>query len=404
MARRRFVGGLDVGTTKVCACIGELTADGAVGIIGVGVSASRGVHRGIVVDVDAAGQAVHEAVRAAESMAGVSLDSVCVGISGAHVASLNASGVVALADGRGAVTDEDIQRVLAAARGVKLPPGRELVHVVPQEFVVDGQRGVRDPVGMTGARLEAVVHAVTAASDHIYNLVKAVQQAGLAAAEPVLPSLAAAQAVLEAADRDMGVALVDIGGGTTDVAVFMDGRVVHSAVVPVSAHHVTNDIAVGMQIPLAEAEELKVQYGAALRELSAAREAAAGLRRPAGTRLGLADIVPPRIEELLHLVRAEIQQATGGEGLPGGVVLTGGGALLAGMLEAAQRQLGLPARLGVPHGAGGLAEAVSSPIYSTAVGLMQYAGGQEQPAAPSANGAPWRRLLERVREFLSEVL
>ena len=402
MAKRRIVGGLDVGTTKVCTCIGEVTDDGGVNILGVGVSPSQGLRRGVVVDLDAAARAIQESVAAAEQMAGSSLESVYVGVSGPHISSLNSSGVIAIVGAKGEIRPEDTQRVLQAARAVKLAQDREILHVLPREFIVDGYKGIRDPVGMTGVRLEAVVHIVTGAVSHVQNLVKAVQRAGVAVAELVLPALAAAEAVLEPADREMGVAVVDIGGGTTDVAVFAEGRVAHTAVLPVSAQHVTNDIAVGWQIPLAQAEDIKLQYGCALRELAAARQSPAP--RPAANRLSLADIVVPRVEELFQLVQAEIQRAGGGEMLPGGVVLTGGGALMEGMLEAAQRYLGMPARLGVPLATGGLADVVNSPVYSTAVGLMQYGCQQVEATAPSANGAAWGRLVERVKQWLSELL
>jgi len=403
VARRRIVGGLDVGTTKVCTCIGELTADGAVAIIGVGVSPSHGLRRGVVVDLEATARAIQESVTAAERMAGFSLESVYVGVSGTHISSLNSSGVIAIAGAKGEITAEDAQRVLQAARAVKLPQDRELLHVLPREFIVDGYKGIRDPVGMTGGRLEAVVHIVTAAAAHTQNLLKAVQRAGVEIAGLVLPTLAAAEALLEPAERETGVALVDIGGGTTDVAVFMDGHVAHTAVVPVSAHHITNDIAVGLQIPVAQAEEIKLQHGAAWREVAAVRQAGAGKAAPG--RLSLSDIITPRIEELFQMVRGEIEQATGGEPLPGGVVLTGGGALMDGMLSAAQEYLGLPARLGVPGGVVGLVDVVNSPIYSTAVGLMRYGCAQAgQVQAAAANGAPWRRLVERLKQWLGEIL
>lgn len=402
MARRRIVGGLDVGTTKVCTCIGEVTDDGSVHIIGVGVSPSQGLRRGVVVDLDAAARAIHESVAAAEQMAGTPVESVYVGVSGPHITSLNSSGVIAVVGAKGEIGPEDTQRVLQAARAVKLSQDREILHVLPREFIVDGYKGIREPVGMTGVRLEAVVHIVTGAASHTQNLVKAVQRAGVGVSELVLPSLAAAEAVLEPADKEMGVALVDIGGGTTDVAVFTEGRVAHTAVLPVSAHHVTNDIAVGWQIPLAQAEEIKVQYGCALREVAAVRQAPAP--RLSANRLSLADIVVPRIEELLQLVQSEIHRATGGEVLPGGVVLTGGGALMEGMLQAAQQYLGVPVRLGVPLASGGLADVVNSPLYSTAVGLMQYGCQQVEVPVPSANGAAWGRLVERVKQWLSELL
>lgn len=405
MARRRIVGGLDVGTMKVCTCIGEVTAEGTVAVIGVGVSPSQGMRRGVVVDLDAAARAIQESVAAAEQMAGVAPETFCVGVSGSHVSSLNSSGVIAIAGAKGEITPEDAQRVLQAARAVKLGQDRELLHILPREFVVDGYKGIRDPVGMTGVRLEAVVHIVTAAASHTQNLLKAVQRAGLSVSELALPVLAAAEAVLSPAEREMGVALVDIGGGTTDVAVFAGGRVAHTAVLPVSAHHITNDIAVGWQVPVDQAEEIKLHYGSALRELAAVRQVPS--MRPAANRLSLADIITPRVEELLLLVREEIERVTGGDLLPGGVVLTGGGALLEGMLEAAQRHLGMTARLGIPQGAEGLADVVASPHFSTAVGLMQRGEEPEAPAPASAgkgNGAAFGRLVERIKQWLSELL
>jgi len=403
VARRRIVGGLDVGTTKICACIGEETADGGVAVIGVGVSPSRGLRRGVVVDLEATARAIQEAAAAAAGMAGTPLESVYVNVSGPHIASLNSSGVIAISGAQGEITAADAERVLLAARAVKLPQDRELLHVLPREYVVDGYQGIRDPVGMTGGRLEAIVHIVTAAASHTQNLLKAVQRAGLEVAGLVLPALAVAEAVLEPAEREMGAALVDIGGGTTDVAVFLDGQVAHTAVLPISAHHVTSDIAVGLKIPVAQAEQIKLEHGAALPALAAARQA--GAPRWSDSRLSLADIIPPRIEELLQMVAHEIRTATGGEPLQGGVVLTGGGALMPGMADAVQEQLGLPARLGVPHKAAGLVDVVDSPLYSTAVGLVHYGLRQSGPAAAAgANGAPWSRLVERIKRWLSEIL
>ncbi|MBO8142742.1 MAG: cell division protein FtsA [Firmicutes bacterium] len=402
MARRRIVGGLDVGTTKVCTCIAEIGSDGGLSIIGVGVCPSQGMRRGGVVDLEATVRSIQESTALAQQMAGVQLERVTLGVSGPHISSLNSSGVIAVAGSGGEIRPEDTERVLQAARAVRIAPDREVLHVLPREFIVDGCKGIRDPVGMAGVRLEAVVHIVTAAVSHTQNLIKAVERAGLEAAELVLPSLAAAEAVLTAKEREMGIALVDIGGGTTDIAVFLDGRPIHTGVVPVGGHHVTNDIAVGLQLPIDKAEELKLQYGSAVRELAATRTGSVG--RLSNGRTSLMDIVGPRIEELFQLIQVEIERTASLQLIPGGIVLCGGGALLDGMTEAAREQLGVPARLGVPEGWAGLADVVRSPVYATAVGLAVFAGRQSIAGQARSNGRAIGGWLERIKEWLSNFL
>jgi len=401
VAKGDIVVGLDIGTTKVCTLVAEVTGDdGRVDVLGVGVAPSAGLRRGVVVDIDQTIRAVEESREKAQRMAGVEIHSVVVGVTGEHIASVNSRGVIAITHADRQVTHEDVERVMENARVIVLPPDREIVHAIPRGYALDGQNGIRSPVGMSGTRLEVETHIVTGATSFLRNVAVCVERAGLGIEDVVLEPIATAEAVLLPAERDLGVALVDIGGGTSDLAIFVGGDVAYSAVVPVGGGYVTRDLAAGLRASMEEAERVKLTYGTALvppaprprRDDSGLEEAAAAagsdeLAEPTFiyTPLGdaepverpvriLAEIIEPRMSELFHLVRQEINRSNYGHLLPAGLVLSGGGAMLAGARELAAEITGLPVRVGCPSGIGGLSESVNAPSYSTAVGLVQWGG------------------------------
>ena len=372
-----YIVGLDVGTTKVCAVVGEPTDDGAFEIIGVGLSESSGQRKGAVVDVDATVESVKAAVEEAELMAGTSVDRAYVGVAGAHIRGFNSRGAVTVNGRARQITEEDIRRVIDASRALELPPDRELLHLLPREFTVDEQSNVVDPLGMSGSRLEVDVHLVVGALSAIQTLVTCINRAGIEAHAVVLEQLASNEAVLTDDERELGVALVDIGGGTTDIICLVEGSVCHSAVLPAGGDHFTNDIAVGLNTPIDEAETLKSRHGcveAGLIDPEQAVEAPGiGGRGPRLLPRGrLCEILQPRAVEILDMVADEITRAGYLDELNAGLVLTGGGSLLEGFPELAERRFGLPVRMGQPSGVEGLVDIVSSPIYSTAVGLALY--------------------------------
>jgi len=378
VARRDpYIVGLDVGTTKVCAVVGEPTDDGALEIIGVGVSESHGQRKGSVVDVDSTVQSIKAAVEEAELMAGASVDRAYVGIAGAHIRGFNSCGAVTVNGRARQITEEDIRRVIDAARALDLPPDRELLHLLPREFSVDGHGDIVDPLGMSGSRLEVDVHLVIGALSAIQTLVTCVNRAGIEAHAIVLEQLASNEAVLTDDERELGVALVDIGGGTTDLICLVEGSVCHSAVLPAGGDHLTNDIAVGLNTPIAEAEILKTRHGCvepALIDPEQTIEAPGiGGRGPRLLpRSRLCEILQPRACEILEMVGDELSRAGFLDQLNAGLVLSGGGSLTEGLAELAEQRFGLPVRVGRPIGIEGLVDIVSSPIYSTAVGLVLY--------------------------------
>jgi len=401
--------GLDIGTTKVCALIVEPAETGSVDIIGVGSCPSRGMRKGVVVNLDACVASIKQAVEEAELMAGCSVDRAFVGIAGAHVRGLNSRGVVAISGRDHEVVREDVQRVLNAARAVSIPSDREIFHVLPQEFTVDDQDGIHDPVGMTGAKLEANVHIVTASVTAAQNLVNGVNRAGVEVEEVVLEQLAAADAVLTQDERDMGVALIDIGGGTTDLVIFERGAIRHIAVLPTGGEHVTNDIAVGLRTPFVEAEKIKKRHGCALAALVDHEEtvevpSVGGRKSRLLSRQILCEIIQPRIEEIFSLIAEEFVRSGFDRSLTSGVVLTGGGSMLEGITEIAEDALDVPVRRAAPSGLGGLSESVGTPQYSTAVGLALY-GARERGRAPLRTPHPFflMRMGEMVRGWLSEL-
>lgn len=384
--RDELIVGLDIGTTKIAAIVGEIADDG-IDIIGIGTHQSRGLRKGVVTHIDNTVTSIKRAVEEAELMAGCEISNVYAGIAGGHIEGLNSHGIVAVKDRE--VSPSDIARVIDAAKAVAIPMDKEIVHVLPQDFVVDGQDGINEPLGMSGVRLETRVHIVTAAVTSAQNIIKCCQRCGLHVAELVLQPLASAEAVLHEDERELGVVLIDIGGGTTDITLFSEGSIVHSSVITAGGNHITNDIAVGLRTPVGEAERIKTRYGCALSSMINADEEvevpSVGGRAPRRiSRRVLCDIIEPRVEEMFMLVRREIASTGYEDLLASGAVITGGATILEGMPELAEGVLGLPVRRGAPHNVGGLLDVVRSPMYATGVGLVMHAAKQQNtPLAKS---------------------
>jgi cell division protein FtsA len=379
--------GLDIGTSKVVALVGEITADGSIEVIGLGSQPSRGLKKGVVVNIESTVQSIQRAVEEAELMADCEINAVFAGIAGSHIRSLNSHGVVAIRDRE--VTQGDVEHVIDAAKAVAIPADQRILHVLPQEFIIDGQEGIRDPIGMSGVRLEAKVHIVTGADSAAQNIIKCVQRCGLTVEDVVLEQLASSFAVLTEDEKELGVCLVDVGGGTTDIAVFGNGAIRHTAVIPIAGDQVTNDIAVSMRTPTQYAEDIKIRYACALSQLANPDESievpSVG-DRPARrlARQTLAEIVEPRYEELFNLIREELRRSGFEEVIAAGIVLTGGSARMEGAIELAEEIFHVPVRLGLPGQVKGLGDVVRSPIYSTGVGLLLYARENSAPASRAA--------------------
>jgi cell division protein FtsA len=400
---RNLIVGLDIGTSKVVALVGEIGADGAIEVIGIGSQPSRGLKKGVVVNIESTTQSIQRAVEEAELMAACEINAVYAGIAGSHVRSLNSHGVVAIRDRE--VTHADVEHVIDAAKAVAIPADQRILHVLPQEFIIDGQEGIRDPIGMSGVRLEARVHIVTGADSAAQNIVKCVQRCGLEVEDIVLEQFASSFAVLTEDEKELGVCIVDIGGGTTDIAVFSAGAIRHTAVIPIAGDQVTNDIAVSMRTPTQYAEDIKVRYACALSQLANPDESievpSVGDRPPRRlARQTLAEIVEPRYEELFNLIRDELRRSGLEEVIAAGIVLTGGSARMEGAIDLAEEIFHVPVRLGVPQHVRGLADVVRNPIYSTAVGLLQYAReNAPQPSAGPALGAGVNSVLTRMKSW-----
>ena len=408
MARRSsdIIVGLDIGTTKIAAIVAEIVESG-LDVIGVGTHVSRGLKKGVIVNIDSTVAAIKQAVLEAEGMSGCEISQVYVGIAGGHIKGVNSTGTVAIKDKE--VRSSDVAKVLELARAIALPVDRHVVHVLPQEYRVDGQDGVREPLGMCGVRLEARVHIVTAAAAALQNIIKCCSRCDLEVVDTVLEPLASGEAVLERDEKDLGVALVDIGGGTTDIAIFTEGAVAHTSVIPLGGHQLTSDIAFGLRTPPHEAEKIKHRWGCALASMVSATEtievASVGGRAPRvlSRQMLCRDIIQPRIEEIFSFVKAEIMRLSCEDMLASGAVITGGATQLPGMAELAEEVLGIPVRVGMPKGVGGLADVVKSPAFSTGVGLVQYGASQQSltgrtPSAPSRNGGG---IFTRLRRVLS---
>jgi cell division protein FtsA len=401
--------GLDVGTTKICCVIAEPNPEGGIDVTGLGAAPSRGLRKGVVVNIDATVEAIKEAVTRAEEMAGVEVARVYVGVAGGHIRGVNSRGVVAISGKHREVDETDVQRAVDAARAINLPQDREIVHVLPQTFVVDDQDGVREPIGMTGVRLEVEVHIVSGASTSVQNVIRSVNRAGLAVQDLVLQPLASAEAVLFEDERELGVVIIDIGGGTTDVALVREGAVWHTASVPLGGDHITNDVAIGLRTPVADAEALKKRYGAALAAQVPADDTvdvpSVGGRKPRQlSRQVLAGIIQPRLEEIFALVAKGLVRGGFEDAATAGFVVTGGTSILEALPELAERMLGQSVRRGAPTVIEGLVETVTSPIYATGVGLALY-GAKRRPASRMvADGGAERGALGRLRRRFNAVL
>ena len=377
--------GLDIGTSKVVAIVAEVLPDGELDVIGIGSHPSHGLKKGVVVNIESTVQSIQRAIEEAELMADCQIHSVYAGIAGSHIRSFNSQGMVAIKDGE--VIQADVDKVIDAARAVAIPSDQKILHVLPQEFIIDAQEGVRHPVGMSGVRLEAKVHLVTGAVSAAQNIVKCVKRCGLEVDDIILEQLASSYAVLSEDEKELGVCLVDIGGGTTDIAVFTNGAIRHTAVIPIAGDQVTNDIAVALRTPTQHAEDIKIKYACALAQFASPDESieVAGVGDRPSRRLArqtLAEVVEPRYEELLTLVHSELQRSGFAELLAAGVVLTGGSAKMEGLVALAEEVFHMPVRLGMPQQIKGLSEVVKNPIYSTGIGLL-YFGLQHAGVAKS---------------------
>lgn len=411
MARRdQYLVGLDVGTSKIAVIVGEAMDEGRLDVIGIGIAEAKGIRRGVVVNLEAAVDSIKKAIEEAELTAGVEIDAVYLGLSGAHVKAFNSRGVVAVAGKNREITREDVRRAINAAKAVALPSGREILHVLPQDFVVDEQDGIGAPIGMMGSRLEVNVHVVTGSQSSTQNIVACVNRARVTVVDTVLEQLAAAEAVLTTDEKELGVAFVDIGGGTTDFAIFERGSLWHTGSTPLGGNHFTNDIAVGLRTPIPEAEKTKRRSGCALAALVDGEQtvevASVGGREPRViSRRILSEVLQPRAEEIFHQLWDEIRRAGYEQSLHSGIVLTGGGSMLDGIPEIADQIFDLPVRRGCPVGVGGLTDHINSPAFATGVGLVLYAHRVQQMELERSVGvgvvsrvAAWSRDL--FKEFL----
>lgn len=376
MSKKDFVVGLDIGTTKICCIVGEVTGDsGTIDIIGIGTAPSSGLRKGVVINIDSTVESITKAVEEAELMAGVEISTVYAGIAGGHIKSFNSTGIVAVKDKE--ISENDVNRVIDAAKAVAIPLDREVIHIIPQEFMIDGQEGIRDPAGMSGVRLEAKVHIVTGAVSSAQNIIKCANKAGLNVAEICLEPIASAEAVLASDEKDLGVLLIDIGGGTSDIAIFKNGAIVHTGVLAIGGNHLTNDIAVGLRTPQNEAEKLKIRHGCAMSSLVKSDETievpgVGGRKSRIVSRQVLSQIIEPRVEEIFSLIQREVMKAGYHDMLSGGIVITGGTTILEGMPELAEFIFEMPVKRGLPMNIGGLRDVVNSPKYATGVGLIKY--------------------------------
>lgn len=410
MTETTTIVGIDVGTTKICTVVGELQEPDLLRIIGVGVSPSRGLRKGVVVNVHEATEAIAASVRKAERISGYDITSAFVGVGGGHISAINSRGVVGISRGARGITESDIERALDAARAIAIPHNREIIHTIPRGYVVDGQEGVKDPIGMQGIRLEVEAHIVTGASTSVSNLVKCVHEAGVEIDDLILQPLASGEAVLTQSEREMGVVLADIGGGTTDIGIFIEGSIWHSIILGTGGEHVTRDVAVGLRTPFNTAEELKIKYGHAMPsslttdELIEVTSFGDGARE-AISRLRLSEVIEARAEEILTLILREVKRSGYDGLLAAGLVLCGGTAELAGFQQLGQRVLQLPVRLGTPHDLQGLTDVLESPAYATSVGLLLWGMRHGQVSEPERR--PRRSpnvFLQKTRDWLRAFL
>ncbi len=410
--RRRgqhIVAGLDIGTTKICAIIGEVKSDGVIDVIGIGTHPSRGLKKGMVVNIDNTVETIRQAMDDAQMMAGVEVGSVYVGIAGGHVMGINSTGILAVKNQE--ITTREIDKVIEAARVVALPMDREVIHVLPQEFIVDDHHGILDPLGMSGVRLEARVHIVTAAVASAHSIVKCVNKADLEVEDIVLEQLAASETILSPDEREAGVVIIDIGGGSINIALISGHVVQHTAVLGVGGNHITSDVSFGLHTTLPEAERLKKAHGCTYSSLVGMHETIE-VRSPGEResqmhmRMEICDIIEPRVEEMLQMVLQEIKQSGYADSATAGVVLTGGTALLPGIAELAEEVFRVPARCGIPTNIGGLVEMVNSPMYATGVGLLQFAVKQHHYGRfhKFTDDHLFSKIYHRMHDWFSEFL
>lgn len=394
----KMIVGLDIGTSKVVAIVGEISQEGGLSVVGIGSHKSNGLKKGVVVNIDSTVQSIQRAVEEAELMAGCQIHSVYAGIAGNHIRSLNSHGIVAIKDRE--VYEQDIERVIDAAQAVAIPADQKVLHILPQEYVIDDQEGVKEPLGMSGVRLEAKVHLVTCAMNAAHNIEKCIRRCGLEVEDIILEQLASSYAVLTDDEKELGVCMVDIGGGTTDIAIFSEGAIRHTGVIPIAGDQVTNDIAMALRTPTQYAEEIKIKYACALAKLTGAEET---IKVPSVgdrphrelSRQALAEVVEPRYEELFTLIQAELRRSGFEDMIPAGIVLTGGTSKMEGVIELAEEIFHMPVRLGAPQNINGLKDIVNNPIYSTGVGLLMYglrSQGSDRARVETTQLGAWARL------------
>ena len=402
-ASDNMIVGLDIGTSKVVAIVGEIVDDGSLNIIGIGSHRSRGLKKGTVVNIESTVESIQHAIAEAEMMAGCQIHSVYAGIAGSHIRSMNSHGIVAIRDGE--VERADIERVIDAAQAVAIPADQKVLHILPQEYLIDAQEGVKEPLGMSGVRLEAKVHLVTCAINAVQNIEKCIKRCSLAVDEIILEQLASAYSVLTEDEKELGVCLVDIGGGTSDIAIFTEGSIRHTGVIPIAGDQVTNDIAMALRTPTDDADEIKVKYACALTQLASGADSikvpSVGDRPPRElSRQALAEVVEPRYVELFTLVQQELQRSGFQDMLAAGIVLTGGTSKMEGVVDLAEEIFHAPVRIGAPHNVAGLADIVRNPIYSTGVGLLLYGLKQfQEQGGIITKGEPRITLVSRVKSW-----
>lgn len=397
--KKDYMVGIDIGTSKVVTIVGEVTSENKLNIVGVGSHPSQGLKRGVVVNIESTVQSIQRAVEEAELMAGCQIFSAFTGIAGSHIRSINSHGIVAIRDRE--VTQTDVDRVIDAARAVAIPADQKILHILPQEFIIDNQDSIREPVGMSGVRLEAKVHIVTGAVSAAQNIVKCLKRCGLAASDIVLEQFASSQSILTEDEKELGVCMIDIGGGTTDIAIFTDGAIRHTAAIPIAGDQVTNDIAIALRTPARNAEDIKIKYACAVQDLADSNQMidipTMG-ERPGRhlSRRMLAEVVEARYEELFSLVAAEIRRSGLEDLIAAGIVLTGGASKVEGAVELAERIFKMPVRLGVPQHITGLPEVINNPVYATGVGLllygMQQRDAQQEGLTQSSLKGLWARM------------
>ena len=402
--KNRIIVGLDIGTSKVVAIVGEINPEGRLEIIGLGSHGSKGLKKGVVVNIESTVQSIQRAIEEAELMAGCQIQSVYAGIAGSHIRSMGSHGIVAIRDRE--VFQPDIDRVIDAAQAVAIPADQKILHILPQEFIIDTQEGVKEPLGMSGVRLEAKVHLVTCAVNAAQNIEKCIKQCGLGVDDIILEQLASSYSVLTEDEKDLGVCMVDIGGGTSDIAIYTEGAIKHTAVIPIAGDQVTNDIAMALRTPTQNAEEIKIKYACALGSLAGENETikvpSVGEREDRSlSRQALAEVVEPRYEELFTLIQSELRRSGFEDLIPAGIVLTGGASKMEGVVELAEEIFHMPVSIGKPKNVSGLADIVRNPIYATAVGLLQYGAAQgDRAGRPAAAEAAGDSMWSKVKQWL----